>query len=85
MVFYGLKFTLKIYNQLEDEMLNDKWLAFFLTLGLLALAIAVPGVAGLIAALVTGIPNFWGFAIAGAMTVAFGMRYLFLYRRNNAE
>lgn len=59
-------------------MLNDKWLATFLTLGLLALAIAIPGVASAIAALVTGIPNFWGFAVAAVSALAFGARCIFL-------
>ncbi|KKT29298.1 MAG: hypothetical protein UW41_C0012G0012 [Candidatus Collierbacteria bacterium GW2011_GWC2_44_18] len=59
-------------------MLNDKWLATFLALFLFGLALVVPGVAGLIAALVTGIPNFWGFTFAGVSAFAFGVRYLFL-------
>ncbi len=65
-------------------MLNDKWLATFLALFLFGLALAVPGVAGAIAALVTGIPNFWGFAFAGASTLAFGMRYLYLRNKRQA-
>jgi hypothetical protein len=62
-------------------MLKDKWLATFLALGLFALALTIPGVAGLIATAVTTFPNFWGFTTAAFMSLAFGVRYMVLRRR----
>ena len=62
-------------------MLKDKWLAMFLALMLFSLALVVPGVAEMIAALVTGIPNFWGFVAVCLSTLAFGVRYFVLVLR----
>ncbi|EKD52738.1 MAG: hypothetical protein ACD_61C00259G0001 [uncultured bacterium] len=65
-------------------MLNDKWLGLFFALGLFALALTIPGVAGFIATAVTTFPNFWGFATAAVMSLAFGVRYQILRRRRKA-
>lgn len=65
-------------------MYNDRLLSFFAVLAVFALMLLVPGLAGLVGSLLTGIPGFYSALTVVISGIAFCARWVYLRRKNLA-